>query len=51
MDFAAFIALVSQVWAISFPLTDLIDVSLGQLVIWTTVLGIGISFGRGLIRG
>ena len=51
MVFADLITAITGVWALQFPFSATLSVSLGQLIAWTTVLGVGISFGRGLIRG
>jgi hypothetical protein len=51
MVFADFVTSIGSVWAITFPFSSTLDISIGQLIAWTTVLGVAVSFGRGLIRG
>jgi hypothetical protein len=49
--FADLITAIASVWAMQFPFSATLDISIGQLIAWTTVLGVAVSFGRGLIRG
>jgi len=51
ITFAAWLALLISVWDVQFALTATEDISLGALAIFSQVLGIAISFVRGLIRG
>lgn len=51
MAFADLVSAVTTVWALEFPFSSTLDVTIGQLIAWTTILGVSISFGRGLIRG
>lgn len=51
MVFADLISAISSVWSFTFPFSDTLDISIGQLIAWTTVLGVALNFGRGLIRG
>lgn len=51
MVFADLIAAITSVWAMPFPFSATLDVTIGQLIAWTTILGVAVSFGRGLIRG
>jgi hypothetical protein len=51
MAFADLVSAIQSVWSMPFPFSDTLDLTIGQLIAWTTVLGVAISFGRGLIRG
>lgn len=51
MVFADLISAISSVWAMPFPFSATLDLTIGQLIAWTTVLGVALNFGRGLIRG
>ena len=51
MAFTDLITNIQAIWAMQFPFSATLDVSIGQLIAWTTVLGVAINFGRGLIRG
>jgi hypothetical protein len=51
MVFADLISAITSVWALQFPFSATLDVSIGQLIAWTTILGVAVNFGRGLIRG
>lgn len=51
MVFADLITAIEGVWALQFPFSATLDLSIGQLIAWTTVLGVAVSFGRSLIRG
>jgi len=51
MLFADFITAVLSVWDIQFAFSATQDVSLGALAIFSIMLGTGISFIRGLMRG
>lgn len=51
MNFADLVSAIQSVWSMPFPFSSTLDLTIGQLIAWTTVLGVAISFGRGLIRG
>jgi len=51
MTFAEFVALLTDVMGIEFPFSDTVTLTLGQLVIWTIVLSVGLSVAGRLIRG
>lgn len=51
MVFADLVTAIQSVWALEFPFSATLDLTIGQLIAWTTILGVAISFGRGLIRG
>lgn len=51
MVFADFVTAITGVLALEFPFSATLDLSLGQLIAWTTILGVGVSFGTRLIRG
>jgi hypothetical protein len=43
-----FVTALQAIWVLEFPYSDTISFSLGQLVIFTTVLSLGISYYRRL---
>lgn len=51
MTFAEFVALITDVLAIEFPFSTTVSLTLGQLIIWTIVLSIGLSVAGRLMRG
>jgi len=51
MDFSAFLALVVSFLNTTFPLSDTVNISIGQLAIFTMVLWISRSFAMSFIRG
>ncbi|KXK14397.1 MAG: hypothetical protein UZ14_CFX002001162 [Chloroflexi bacterium OLB14] len=51
MAFADFVTAITSVLSLTFPFSSTLDLSLGQLIAWTTILGVGVSFGTRLIRG
>lgn len=48
MTFANFVTELQGIWDMTFAFSDTLDVSLGQLIIFTIMLSVGISYYRRL---